>query len=289
MVRRTRTSLTIIGLALTLAASSATGRPPAPGSAIANGPAALDGAAPPDAVEVAAADDAAGPQASSDDIDTDPRAASPPPDPSDGIEETPSAAERESRMLGAPNGPLSARPAEGSTDAGRRNPLAKLDPRRNEFTRVFGALVVVLGLLVLLRGFLRRVPGLLAGGGQPSGVLEILARYPVGRGQSLMILKLARRVLLVHQAGTSMHTLTEVTGEDEVASLLSRMEAGSRSRDAVRFRSALRTFQQEHEGHASSRFPPGDEAGRDRPELVDLTRRRGRGLRALVRGGRDSS
>ena len=154
---------------------------------------------------------------------------------------------------------------------------------------LFGALVVVLGLLVLLRVFLRRVPGLLAGGGQPSGVLEILARYPVGRGQSLMILKLARRVLLVHQAGTSMHTLTEVTGEDEVASLLSRMEAGSRSRDAVRFRSALRTFQQEHEGHASSRFLPGDEAGRDRPELVDLTRRRGRGLRALVRGGRDSS
>ncbi len=68
----------------------------------------------------------------------------------------------------------------------------------------------------------------------PSGILEILGRYPVGRGQQLLLLKLDRRVLLVSQStgskGSSMTTLCELHEPDDVASLLQRVaDADGRS------------------------------------------------------------
>ena len=279
MFRRTRTPLSILCLAPLLVVSLGAGRPSEPGPAIANGPAALSGA------EIGPVDDAQNAVEAADGPSTreapanEPKPVPPPAD--DG-----SSPAIESRSLGEPNGALSARPTEESFREMNEHPLAALDPRHNEITRVIAALAVVLGLLILLRLFLKRASGLLAGGGRPSGVLEILARYPVGRGQSLMILKMARRVLLVHQAGSSMNTLTQVTDAEEVAALLARMEAGARSREAVRFKAALRTFQDEHERLASSRFSSGDESGIERAELVDLTRGRTTGLGALLRRGR---
>jgi flagellar biogenesis protein FliO len=281
MFRRTRTPLSRLCLALFLAVSLGAGRPSEPGPAIANGPAALSGAniePPEDALDtIDAADSLPARQAPGTEPKPDqPAAKSPAAD--DG-----SSPGIETRSLGEPNSALSARPAEGPLREMDENPLAALDPRQNEVTRVFAALAVVLGLLILLRLFLKRASSLLAGGGRPSGVLEILARYPVGRGQSLMILKMARRVLLVHQAGSSMSTLTQVTDAEEVAALLARMEAGARSREAARFKAALRTFQDEHERLATHRFPPGEESGPERAEIVDLTRGRAGGLGALLR------
>lgn len=276
MFRRTRTPLSILCLAPFLAVSLGAGRPSEPGPAIANGPAALGGAEIGPVDDGLEAVDAADGPSTREAPENEPKPV--PPAADNGSSPGP-----ESRSLGEPNGALSARPAEEPLREMDENPLAALDPRENEVTRVFAALAVVLGLLILLRLFLKRASGLLAGGGRPSGVLEILARYPVGRGQSLMILKMARRVLLVHQAGASMNTLTQVTDGEEVAALLARMEAGARSREAVRFKAALRTFQDEHERLASSRFSPGDESGIARAEIVDLTRGRTTGLGALLR------
>jgi hypothetical protein len=65
-----------------------------------------------------------------------------------------------------------------------------------------------------------------AGGRAPSGILEVLGRYPVGRGSTLILLKMDRRVLLLCQGrggklgGTTMTTLTEVTDAEDVASIL---------------------------------------------------------------------
>jgi flagellar biogenesis protein FliO len=130
----------------------------------------------------------------------------------------------EATPLGQPNGLLSSRPADRQAKRG----FSALDPRSNEITRVLGALAVVLGLLFGLRAVVRRSGWGLGAGGRPSGVIEILARYPVARGQHLILLKLARRVLLVHRSGSTMTTLSEVADPDEVAALLGRIEAGSR-------------------------------------------------------------
>jgi len=156
----------------------------------------------------------------------------------------------------------------------------------NDIVQVVGALAIVITLLVAFRFIMVRASSVL-NGGRPSGVLEILARYPVARGQHLSLIKLGRRVLLVHQAGSSMTTLTEVTDATEVAALLSRIEAGSSGRDAERFRSLLNQYQREQET-LSRRKPSEQTSGRtDTPkrdadgEVIDLTRSQMGGLRNL--------
>lgn len=189
----------------------------------------------------------------------------------------------EHRALGVPNGPLSATPVSaGPSPDGRTlvDRLRDLDPRRNEVMRVAGALAVVLGLMLLVRVLLRRANGALGGGSRPAGVLQVLARYPVARGQSLLLLKMSQRVLLVHHSGTTMTTLSEVTDRDEVAVLLAGMEAGSRSREAARFRSVLRSFEREHERAGSKSRPAG--GGSPDVEIVDLTRSQVRGFGSLL-------
>ncbi|MHC5112904.1 MAG: flagellar biosynthetic protein FliO [Planctomycetota bacterium] len=168
----------------------------------------------------------------------------------------------EDQVLGKPNGMFSSRPTGAASDAEAPGPLGALDPRRNDVTRMVLALAFVLALALVVRVIMRRASGVLGGGGRPAGVLEILARYPVARGQALLVVKVARRVLIVHHGGNGMTTLSEITDADEVAALLARMESGSRTRDALKFRNTLRSFEREHERLAST----------GGIEVVDLTR-----------------
>jgi flagellar biogenesis protein FliO len=158
----------------------------------------------------------------------------------------------------------------------------------NEIVRVGGALAAVIGLLFLVKTVFRRAGSLMVVGNRPSGVLEILARYPVARGQHLVVLKMARRVLLLHQSGAVMTTLSEVTDQNEVASLLARMEAGSRMKESARFRAALNRFDAEHEAVAPVAETPVKRAGRSagaaglETEVIDLTRSQVRGFAGLI-------
>ncbi|MFG0282900.1 MAG: flagellar biosynthetic protein FliO [Phycisphaerales bacterium JB039] len=88
-----------------------------------------------------------------------------------------------------------------------------------------------------------------AGGRAPSGVLEVLARYPVSRGLTLVLLKVDRRVLLLAQsrfgrlgAGASFRPLCEMTDPEEVARLVERCRDEAGESLAGRFRSMLRQF-----------------------------------------------
>ncbi len=174
-----------------------------------------------------------------------------------------------------PTTPLTSVGAEGDRSIASR--LEMLDPRRSEITRIGLALAVVIGLLFLLRSMVRRVGGPLAGGGRPAQVLEVLARYPIARAQHLVLLKLAGRVVLLHQTKTAMTTLSEVSDPDEVAKLLGRVEAATRD-GGGRFQSMLAGIGGKARSEAS--FPPTVE----QPDkvVVDLTRRPRR--RALPRG-----
>ncbi len=189
----------------------------------------------------------------------------------------------DAKPLGLPNSIFSARPSGKPSETADKGLLDKFDPRKNELARVGYALAVILGLLVLMRLLFKRASGSLGGGGRPSGVLEVLARYPIARGQYLLVLKMARRILLVHHSGASMTTLSELTDSEEVAALLARMESGSRSREAAKFRSQLTAFEGEHERIALDGDPAKTQAvGRNGTEIVDLTRTQVRGLGALL-------
>lgn len=164
----------------------------------------------------------------------------------------------EARPLGVPNGLLEARPA-GVDEA---SPLSAIDPRNNDVIRVVLALGVVLVLLFGVRMLLRRAGGALAGG-RPSGVLQVHARYPIARGQHLVLVEVGPRMLLVHQGGGTMRTLSEFSG-DELVQLRTRLDGG-------------RT------GEAFKQVLQQQEAGADGTELIDLTRGRGSGLGRMVR------
>jgi len=114
------------------------------------------------------------------------------------------------------------------------------------------ALAFVIGLAVLLRALMRRaasgsglVNQLGAGGRAPSGLLSVLGRYPVARGQTLVLLKVDRRVLLLSQTSAGFSTLSEITDPEEVASILvtTRDEEGESM--AARFSTVLQDLERD--------------------------------------------
>ncbi|MCC6969247.1 MAG: FliO/MopB family protein [Phycisphaerales bacterium] len=156
--------------------------------------------------------------------------------------------EIESRALGAPR--VSKDATEAARPATKAEATSPTDMMKSMW-RTGGALAAVLGIAVGLawatkrfartRGTLAAAIG--AGGASPSGVLEVLGRYPLSRGITLVLLKIDARVLLVSQSvsrsGASMQTLCEIDEPDQVASILLKASRNERSSIADRFQSLL--------------------------------------------------
>lgn len=97
------------------------------------------------------------------------------------------------------------------------------------------SLTAVIGLILVVawvvRSLARRQGGLMAavgpGGRAPSGVVEVLARYPMARNQTLILLKLPRRVIVLSQTravrgASSVSALSEIADAEEIAELVRR-------------------------------------------------------------------
>ncbi|MCE7974881.1 MAG: hypothetical protein DYG92_11270 [Leptolyngbya sp. PLA1] len=157
------------------------------------------------------------------------------------------------------------------------------------------ALATVLALVwggakIVRRLSVRGGGGLLAalgpGGRAPSGVLEVLGRFPAGRGTTLVLLKLDRRVLLLcqtHGRGNGgMSTLCEVTDPDEVAGILLRTRDEAGETIATRFREHLEREGAEpepayHDAEGPGRQPRAEREGVNalRGRLASMRRRGG--------------
>lgn len=108
--------------------------------------------------------------------------------------------------------------------------------------------------------------GQVAAAGAPAGILDLLGRYPIGRGQTLLLLKVDRRVLLVSQSAAArvgaapvMNTLCEITDPDEVSAILRKTATPDTS-----FKDVIATLQR-----------PSPTTRDDSIEVVDLTRSNG--------------
>ena len=101
--------------------------------------------------------------------------------------------------------------------------------------RTVAALGGVLALIFALAHTARRIArsrgGLAArmgaGGAAPSGVVDVLGRYPLQRGHTLVVLRFGRRVILASNSGGArrgapahMQTLCELDDPDEIASIM---------------------------------------------------------------------
>ena len=144
--------------------------------------------------------------------------------------------------------------------------------------RTAASLAAVLGIIFGGAAVFKRVvlknPSLAAsmgaGGRAPAGILEIIGRYPVGRGASLVLLRLDNRLLLLSQSAvaggrglirpgsTTLSTLCEITGADDVASILAKARDEEGESLSARFQSLL---------HGMSHDPEAPTA----PDLVDAT------------------
>ncbi len=112
------------------------------------------------------------------------------------------------------------------------------------------ALAGVIGLLIVFRfvlvraGRRRGLGGALGAGGRaPSGVLSVLGRYPIARGRSLVLLQLDTRVLLLDQSSDGFKTLSEITDEREVASILMKTRDEEGASQVARFNGMLREME----------------------------------------------
>ena len=241
--------------------------PPAPGRTLANNSISIG--APVASTDVAVTID----DTTASSADTPGKQTTPP-----AVASEPTQAPQETLPLGASGGSAIDLSSEASAaDSSSGGMFGGFDPRDSELLRVGGALLVVLGLLWLMRVFVRRAGLVTQAAGKPSGVLEVLARYPVGRRENLVLLKMHRRIVLVHQGDGRMSPLAEVTDPNEVAALLARVEEGSSGRQATRFKAMLSQFNAEHDvksppEQTTRRLPRLRRAVVEDDQVVDLTR-----------------
>jgi len=119
--------------------------------------------------------------------------------------------------------------------------------------RTVGALSVVIALIFISRRVLMKLssaagglPGQFGAGGRaPSGLVEIIGRYPVARGHTLVLLRLDRRLLLLGHSGEGFTTLSELTDPDEVASILIKARDEEGESMAARFGALLRGMERD--------------------------------------------
>lgn len=127
-----------------------------------------------------------------------------------------------------------------------------------EFVRTVATLAGVLMLIFALAHFYKRLArtrgGLSgqigAGGRAPAGIVEVLGRYPISSGMTLVVLRFDRKILLLSHAGRSrgkkgiggvggMQTLCEVSSAEEVASILAKTRDAAGDSIAASFERSL--------------------------------------------------
>ena len=118
---------------------------------------------------------------------------------------------------------------------------------------LLGVILLILGLAQLYKKLARSQGGLAsqlgAGGTAPSGIIEIIGRYPVSRGMTLVVLRFDHRVLLLSHAssvrgksgrGASMQTLCELSDPEDIASILIKARSAAGESIAQSFEQTLR-------------------------------------------------
>jgi len=166
----------------------------------------------------------------------------------------------ESKALGSPERSFAKSPAR-TVPAGPSGAAST----SNVLQGMVGPLAVVLVLIAMLAGFvvlIARVRSKMgggaslgasfgAGGRAPAGILEVLGRYPLARGLTLVLLKVDRRVLLLSQTrngrlgGLSLSPICELDSPEDVASILLKVRDADSASLTNKFASVFRSLDRE--------------------------------------------
>lgn len=154
------------------------------------------------------------------------------------------------RPLGSPG---KARTEQTAIDAATRTSSVLDHPGVRTGASLAVVLSVIFVLALLTKRLSKRGIGLASamgpGGPSPAGILEVLGRYPLSRGHTLILLKLDRRVLLLSQTSprmrggaASLTTLCELNEPEDVASILMKVRDAEGDSTTERFRALLEKY-----------------------------------------------
>jgi flagellar biogenesis protein FliO len=134
--------------------------------------------------------------------------------------------------IGHPIAPATPSAVEASnpSDSSSRGIAAPSGSFAGDAVRTVVALGAVLALALVVRHIAKKLVDPLAAR-RPSGVVQVLGRFPVAKGQSIMLLSVGTRVICAHQAAGRMETLCEFSDPQEIAQLRTRIEAGTPGRE----------------------------------------------------------
>lgn len=159
------------------------------------------------------------------------------------------------------------------------------DGWRLGFFDMLWPLVLVLGGIGVLFWAVRKyLPGMRKMTG--SRAVEVLARTYLSPRQSVNIVRLGRRILVVGQTTDRLSALATITDPDEVSELVGLCESASAGSATSSFRNLFKKFDQQFDETQLDADAPGDaDLSRVRDELDSLTekvrRASGRGPRSL--------
>lgn len=141
-----------------------------------------------------------------------------------------SAANLASQSLGSPKRTAL---VGADSDSSASNPMLSRGSMLQTILALGGVLLLIFGLATLYKRLAKSQGGLAgaigAGGSAPSGLVEVLGRYPVSSKMTLVVMRFDRRILLLSHAGGgrgknagmgSMSTLCELDQPEDVASVL---------------------------------------------------------------------
>lgn len=200
----------------------------------------------------------------------------------------PAPASRDARLIPQPGraGAPGARPGDGvANTAGIGLSASAAGSPRGGYSltdalATFVPLAIVLSLVFVSAFIFKRLIGsrgtlhtALARAKAPPGLVEVLGRYPIAAGQSLLLLKVDRRVLLIGQSqaagrlgllrsassAPTMTTLSEFSDPDDVASILAKVsdhEGEATSSAKARFQTLLNAI--EHAPLGTPALPDAD-------------------------------
>ncbi len=161
-----------------------------------------------------------------------------------------------------------------ATDADAKRPIAAPSGSfTGDAVRTVVALGAVLALALVVRHVARKLVDPLAAR-RPSGVVQVLGRFPVAKGQSLLLISVGARVICAHQSAGRMETLCEFSDPQEIALLRTRIEAGTPARERFE-RELVRSLERDEGEPARTRALPAQRPEPIVTETVDLTKRRG--------------
>ena len=92
--------------------------------------------------------------------------------------------------------------------------------------QVIAALAIVVGLIFIGRALVAKfVPG--AGASNGKGVIEILARYPLAKNQSIVLVRIGSQIVALHQGREASESILVISEPVEVARIIGQIEGKS--------------------------------------------------------------